>query len=89
MRPSLRLRRSADDQVTVGTATLSGRPRTLTGLAPILLDVIRAARTHTREVIDTLVLVVRIGKPGQAAMITNSLGRCRERMLHYYNLASR
>jgi hypothetical protein len=36
-------------------------------------DVIRSAREHTQEAIDTLVLVMRNGKPAEAAMAANSL----------------
>jgi hypothetical protein len=36
-------------------------------------DVRNAARGYTQEAIDTLVLVMRNGKPGEAAMAANSL----------------
>jgi hypothetical protein len=37
------------------------------------IDVRNAARKYTGEAIDTLVLVMRNGKPGEAAMAANAL----------------
>jgi hypothetical protein len=56
MRASLRLCRSSRCSGNRRHGEAERAPRTLTGLeAPLLLEVVRAARAHTREVIDTLV----------------------------------
>jgi hypothetical protein len=43
------------------------------GRSKAQIDVRNAARAYTQEAIDTLVLVMRNGKPGEAAMAANSL----------------
>jgi hypothetical protein len=48
----------------------SGNPG---GRSKVQIDIRDAARAHTREAIRTLVLVMRNGKPGEAAMAANSL----------------
>jgi hypothetical protein len=48
----------------------SGNPG---GRSKAQIDVRDAARAHTKEAIETLVLVMRNGKPGEAAMAANSL----------------
>ena len=48
----------------------SGNPG---GRSKAQVDVRNLAREHTKEAIDTLVLVMRNGKPAEAAMATNSL----------------
>jgi hypothetical protein len=59
--------RPETDSVSAGQ---SGNPG---GRSKAQVDVINAARQHTQEAIDTLVLVMRNGKPGEAAMAANSL----------------
>src|SRR5215472_8733707 len=48
----------------------SGNPG---GRSRAQIDVRNAARKHTQAAIDTLVLVMRNGKPSEAAMAANSL----------------
>jgi hypothetical protein len=48
----------------------SGNPG---GRSKAQIDVRTAAREYTQEAIDTLVLVMRNGKPSEAAMAANSL----------------
>ena len=48
----------------------SGNPG---GRSKTQIDMINAARAHTKEAIEPLVLVMRNGKPGEAAMAANSL----------------
>jgi hypothetical protein len=48
----------------------SGNPG---GRSKAQIDVRNLAREHTKEAIDTLVLVMRNGKPGEAALAANSL----------------
>jgi hypothetical protein len=48
----------------------SGNPG---GRSKAQIDVRNAARKYTAEAIDTLVLVMRNGKPAEAAMAANSL----------------
>ena len=48
----------------------SGNPG---GRSKAQIDVRNLAREHTREAIETLVLVMRNGKPGEAALAANSL----------------
>jgi hypothetical protein len=48
----------------------SGNPG---GRSKAQIDVRNAARAYTQEAIDTLVLVMRNRKPGEAAMAANSL----------------
>jgi hypothetical protein len=48
----------------------SGNPG---GRSKAQIDVRNAAREYTQEAIDTLVLVMRNGKPSEAAMAANSL----------------
>jgi hypothetical protein len=48
----------------------SGNPG---GRSKAEIDIRNLARKHTQEAIDALVLVMRNGKPGEAAMAANSL----------------
>jgi hypothetical protein len=48
----------------------SGNPG---GRSKAQIDVRNLAREHTKEAIETLLLVIRNGKPGEAAMAANSL----------------
>jgi hypothetical protein len=50
-----------------------GQSGTPGGCSEAQIDVRNAARAYTQEAIDTLVLVMRNGKPGEAEMAANSL----------------
>jgi hypothetical protein len=58
---------------TSGPSSLGSRAILADGASKAQIEVRDAARQYTQEAIDTLVLVMRNGKPGEAAMAANSL----------------
>jgi hypothetical protein len=48
----------------------SGNPK---GYSKAQFSIVKLAREHSKEAIDTLVAVMRYGKPAEAAMAANSL----------------